>query len=298
MVFSSGWGSGRGTPLAAWRPMLGQRHSLLLGFGDAAVSDQPAGIALNLDLVLGLAHLHATADPVHRDRVAVGVERDIAFHVHQAVMQPVDFGNPGRQRFQLQPLDRKQLAGHGADMFFVSRVDLIAPLPRLLIEILPTGEGAPGQEVSLDKAEGPFYARRTIRIPNRMRHELKTETLSKGGHLRHRHHVASAAAQHHHVRVIDHDTGGGATQVTQRLGEKHLAVEALKGGVALEEQRPRITQHRRCGLHFAFPAAQFEFVWGRVMLHLLAGREIILARGHRRRLPDSMPPAKRGQCGV
>ena len=41
-----------------------------------------------------------------------------------------------------------------------------------------------------------------------MRHELKAETLFKGGHLRHRHHVTSAAAQHHHVRVIDHDASG------------------------------------------------------------------------------------------
>src|SRR5439155_12117797 len=89
-------------------------------------------------------------------------------------------------------------------MFLVSRVDFIAPLPRPLIQILPTAEGAPGQEIILDEMEGTFHAPRTIRIPNRVRHKLKAETLSKGGHLRRRRHIASAAAQHHHVRVVDH----------------------------------------------------------------------------------------------
>src|SRR5216684_3436755 len=35
----------------------------------------------------------------------------------------------------------------------------------------------------------------------------------------------AAAAQHHHVRVIDHDARGRAAQEAQRLGETHLAVE-------------------------------------------------------------------------
>src|ERR1700693_1061728 len=123
----------------------------------------------------------------------------------------------------------EQLSRNRADMFLVSRVDLIAPLPRPLIQILPTAEGAPRQKVILDEMEGTLDARRTIRISNRVRHELETETLSKGGHLRHRDHVASAAAQHHHVRVVDHHARCGASYVPQRIGEKHLAVESPEG---------------------------------------------------------------------
>jgi hypothetical protein len=67
--------------LAARRTMLGQHHSLLLGFGNAPVRDQAASIELNLDLVPGLTHLHAAADPVRRDRVAVAVQRHIPFDI-------------------------------------------------------------------------------------------------------------------------------------------------------------------------------------------------------------------------
>src|SRR5438105_6264805 len=178
-------------------------------------------------------------------------------------------------------------------MFLVGRVDLIAPLPRPLIQILPTAEGAPGQEVILYKMKWSFDASRTVRIPNRVRHELKAETLSKGGHLRYRHHVASAAPQHHHVRVIDHHPSGRATHVSQRLSEKNLAVETPEVWITLEEQHPRVTQDSRCGLHLPLLAAQFEFVGRCVVLNLFTRRERILPRRRRRRVADSMPPAER-----
>src|SRR6202046_4756778 len=167
--------------VAAWRTMLGQRYSLLFGFGDAPVRHQPAGIQLNLDLVLSLAYLHTAADPVHRHRIAVAVQRHIPFDIDQALLQPVDFRNPCRQRFQLQALDGEQLPRNRPDMFLISRVDLIAPLPRPLIQILPTTESASAQKVILDEMEGALDACGTGRIPNRVRHELKAETLSKGG---------------------------------------------------------------------------------------------------------------------
>src|SRR5208283_5696947 len=118
-------------------------------------------------------------------------------------------------------------------MFLVSGVDFVAPLARLPIQILPTGERSPRQKVGFDKPEGPFHAGRTIGIPNRVRYEPETETLSKRGHLGHGNHVASCAAQHHDVRVIDHDAPSRAGEVAYRIGEKHLAVETLKRRVTL-----------------------------------------------------------------
>src|ERR1700681_2688515 len=117
-------------------------------------------------------------------------------------------------------------------MFLVSGVDFVAPLPRLLIQILPTGESAPGQKVVFDEPEWPFHAGRAIGIPNRVRYEPETETLSKRGHLGHGNHLAAGSAQHHDVRVIDHDAFARAAEVAHRIGEKHLAVETLKRRIA------------------------------------------------------------------
>src|SRR5215813_3347727 len=95
-------------------------------------------------------------------------------------------------------------------MFLVSRVDLVAPFPRPLVQILPTGEDATGQKVPLDETERPFYAPRAVRIPDGVCYEFEAEAFTEGGHLRHRHHLASAAAQHDHMRVVDHHASGGA----------------------------------------------------------------------------------------
>ena len=97
------------------------------------------------------------------------------------------------------------------------------------------------------------------------------------------------------MRVVDHHALGRAACIAQRVGEKHLAVESLKRGIDLEEQHARITQHRRGSLRFVLPAAHFHFVRRRVVLHLYARLEVILARRHDRRLPDSLPAAERRQ---
>jgi hypothetical protein len=55
-------------------------------------------------------------------------------------MQTIHFRNPGRQRFEMHALHCEQFARHRADMLLVSRVDLVAPLARLLVQIFPTGE--------------------------------------------------------------------------------------------------------------------------------------------------------------
>src|SRR6266705_2932315 len=63
--------------------------------------DEMARIQFDVDLVSGLAHFHAPPNPGDRDRVANGVHRNVSFHVHGALMQTIDFGNPRRQWFQL-----------------------------------------------------------------------------------------------------------------------------------------------------------------------------------------------------
>src|ERR1035441_1732971 len=147
------------------------------------------------------------------------------------------------------------LAGNRADIFLVSRVDLVAPLPRLVVQILPTGERAACQKVALYKPEGPFYARRAVGIAALMRHETEPETIRERLHLRHRNHLAPRAPQHHHVRVIDHHALDHAARMPQRVGEKYLAVESVKSRIDLEKQHPRIAQDTRGRLRLVLPAA-------------------------------------------
>ncbi len=84
-------------------------------------------------------------------------------------------------------------------------------------------------------------------------------------------------------------------EVTHRGGEKHLAVEALERGQDLEEQHPRVTQHRRGGLRLEGPPVNRHRVGRCVVLGFLAGRELVTARRDNRLLPDPLAPAESGQ---
>ena len=125
-----------------------------------------------------------------------------------------------------------------------------------------------------------------------MRHKAESEAFRERFHLRHRNHFPSRAAQHHHMRVVDHHALDHAAHVAQRIGEKHLAIEPLKRGVDLEKQQARIAQHRRGGLRLVLPAAHFDGMRRRVVLHLHARIEVILARRHDRGLADALPAAE------
>ena len=80
-----------------------------LGFGEARVRDDAAGVEFDLDLLACFANLHAAADKSRGNRVAIGVQRHVAFGIDDALMQPVDFRNPRRQWFQVQSFDRDRV---------------------------------------------------------------------------------------------------------------------------------------------------------------------------------------------
>src|SRR6266581_6244797 len=189
---------------------------------------------------------------------------------------------------------RKQLARHGANMFLVSGVHAIAPLASLLVQILPAREPASGQEIFLNKPEWPLHPSRTVGIAEFVSHELEAETLGKSRHLGHGNHLAPGATQHHHVSVVDHHASRHRSEIAQGVGEKHLAVETLKGGIHLEEQYARIAQDRRGRLHLAALAAQLELVRRGVVLNFFAWLEMVVSRRHDGLLSDAMPAAEGG----
>ncbi len=176
----------------------------MLLLDDPRVGDQIAGIELNLDLVSGFAHFDSAANPGDRDGISVGVERDVALDIHYALVQPVDFRDPDRQRFKMHLLDGEQLARNGVNVFLVGRIDAITPLARLEIEILPGGECTSGKKVRLNEPEWPLDAGGAVCIASFMGHKSGTKTLGERSHLRHRNHLASGSSQHNHMGVVDH----------------------------------------------------------------------------------------------
>src|SRR5205807_6253831 len=97
------------------------------------------------------------------------------------------------------------------------------------------------------------------------------------------------------VSVVDEHASRRAPEVAQGFGEKHLAVETLKGGIHLKEQHARIAQDRRGRLHLAALAAQLELVRRGVVLHFFAWLEMIVSGRRDGLLSDAMPVAEGGQ---
>jgi len=110
-------------------------------------------------------------------------------------------------------LEGKQLARNGTDVFFVGGVDAIAPLPCLGIQVLPTGEGAAGQEVPFNEPERSFHPSRAVGIPTLVGHEAEVEALGESLHLGHGNHLSPGSPQHHHVRIVGHDASWGAAEI-------------------------------------------------------------------------------------
>jgi hypothetical protein len=64
--------------LAALLLMFGQRDALKLAFHQTSMRRDVTGVELNFDRRFGFADLHATSDPIGGNRVAVGMQADIA----------------------------------------------------------------------------------------------------------------------------------------------------------------------------------------------------------------------------
>jgi len=86
--------------------------------------------------------------------------------------------------------------------------------------------------------------------------------------------------------------------LSERVGEKYLAVKTLKGWIELKEQHPRVTQHGRGGLHLPLPSTEFDAVRRGVVLKLFRRLELVAAGRDDWRLADAVPPAKTSQCRI
>jgi hypothetical protein len=257
-----------------------------------------ARAVVDVDPIFGLAHLELAADERIRHRVAVGVHIDIALDVDETMMERVHLRHEERQWPQVRPFSGEEFPRTRVQMPFGGGVHLVAESARLGIEIGEIGKRAPGEKVVLDKMKGSLDAGRSVRIALLMRPEHEAKALGEGGHLRRRHHPRARASRDDDVRIVDQAGRGRPGHVLERVGEEGLAIETREDRVGLEEEQARVAQHQRGRLDALVHAADRGAVRRGVVLHLLRGREVVVADGRRRRVADRMPPAERGQRRV
>jgi len=177
-------------------------------------------------------------------------------------------------------------------------VHFVAEGARLAIEIGEVGKRAPGQKIMFDEMKRPLDAGRPVRIALFVGAEDKAEALRERRHLGRRDHARARTGGDHDVRIVNHAGRGRPGHVLDRVGQEDLAIEAREDRVGVEEEQARVAQDQRGRLDALLDAADQGAVRRGVMLHLLGGREIVVAHGRRRDMSDRVPPAKGGQRGV
>src|SRR5215469_2167397 len=228
---------------------------------DALVCSDQSRPPVNFNALFGLTHFDMASNEVVGYGIAVGIDRDVSLHIHQALMEKVDRSHPDRQRLQVGLFNGKQLARTGLEIIAELRVDLIAPFARLTICIFPVLESTAGQEIRVDIPEASLHAGRAIGVSFLMSAEVEAIPLREGRHFRHWHHVAACALQHHDVGVIDHASFASSLKILQSVGEKHFAVETSESGEKFEEQQSRIAADQRSSLNGPQLATDLGTMW-------------------------------------
>jgi hypothetical protein len=278
--------------------MLGEAAAPALAGREAGVLGEHAVTVVDPDTPRGLPDLDLATDQDRGHRVAIEVEVDVALDVDPARVHVVDFGDVDRQGAQRRLLRRPQLDRRGLQASPVLTVDAVAPRGHLRIEVVVIGEGPAGIEVPLDEAEGPFDPRRAVRVAQLVRDEAKAEAPAERLHAFGRDRVRPVAVGDDDRRVVDHAILRRATERLDCLAEEDAAFDPRPVPVAPGVDHPRVAQHQRGTLVPAPPVADADVVRRRVVLHLLAGPEVVRAGRHRRHLADAVAPTIRGQPRV
>src|SRR5215470_14063381 len=147
--------------------------------------------AAKIDNNLGgiLVDTHRPSNEALRHRVAIGVNRDVAIEIHDALEDFIDGRQHARQRLKIR---LHLLVGN-----------LPTPGERLAVQIVEVDKGASGQEVPFDPGERPFDSPFSSRMIDAMRAELEPQTPSEGDHLRRDHRLGPRARHHKHAGIVD-----------------------------------------------------------------------------------------------
>lgn len=228
-------------------------------------------------MVDGLAEAHAPthADAFRGNRVAIGVEVDIAFDVHAALVHVVDLRYVVRERSQGRLFSDPKGPGRCTQVFPKLEVGAITPGAELCVAVVDVFEGAPRIEVVLDVVKGPLDSSGAIRIPHRMRLEAEVESLGEGPHHGGRDGVPATTVGDDNGAVVDHAARSAPSEVLQGFAEKGAAFEAGPARIDLGVEKPAVAEDKTCALELALRVTQQNGMGGCVVLHLFSGLEVI-----------------------
>src|SRR5262249_53447157 len=188
-----------------WRGMMTRQRGACI-----ALADEPpmaADLATSMiddDLGGVLVHTHRLPDQPLRYRVAVGVDRNVAVEIDDALEDLVNWWQDARQGLKvwlLQHISRLGRRTEDAVRFLVG--DLPTPRQRLAVQIDEVDEGAPREEVPFYPKEGSLDSPFAIGMAEMMSPKGEAQCARKGRHFRRDHRLRSRARHHHHAGVVD-----------------------------------------------------------------------------------------------
>lgn len=175
---------------------------------------------------------------------------------------------------------------------------LPAPGQELLVHVLNASELPVRIEIVLDEVERPLHSCRAVRVTLLVSYELETVALTEGHHLRGRHRVLARPGHDNDARVVEHAPGRGRAEVPQGLVEEQADTEAVPGRVDLGEDAPGEAEDQGGALQATKLPGHHDIVGRGVVLHLLSGREVVLAHSTYGGSPDAVLPGEGREGGV
>lgn len=240
------------------------------------LSDQSMTIE-DSDSIDKLMHAQLSPNKLFGNRVAIGVKVDVAFGIDSTLMKVVDVWNMYRKRNQRRLFLGIERTAARPDFAETTVTDPFAPFDELGVEVTQVYEGSSRIEVTFDIVKGSLDARRTVRVADFMRFKREAETLAQGGHGVCWHSVFPRATSDDYGRVVDHASLCGAFEVFEGFGQEDTTLEPGPACVRLGKDRPREAENQAGACQSEVAFSDPHLMRRRVVLHLLAGFEIVLA---------------------
>ena len=231
--------------------------------------------------------------------VAVGIDRHIAVQIDDALQRLVDRRQCAGQRLQVRLLDQIScVGGHAQRTLRLVVGDIAAPGQCLAVDIREVVEAARRQEVAFHIGERPLDPPFAIGVADPVGAEAKAQRAGKGVHLGGDDGIRTGAGGDHDAGVVDDTDRAAAVHEARRLEQEVLGLEAGEAWIVLNEQPAREGQHQPGALRGDRLAGHHHAVRRGVVLHLLAGGEVILARALRWTAQSCLSdPARQGAVG-